>query len=193
MSGKCESISRKLEYPLSNSESGNERRPEDNITFRRKKKFEVDRSRRSSSGYVSFNDRDMDVQDSKRLNDREVLSRIHENDRLPTSSILKSQERQGDGYHRESRILMKGDPDKSYRVRMEVHEGDKRLDVESDRYRRNSSKGAHKSEVKKTSEEYIPVYSEPEYTRNRKQDDASCVDLCREPFPTLFSSEPTTV
>ena len=50
LSGKCESISRKLEYPLSNSESGNERRPEDNITFRRKNKFEVGHTRRSSSG-----------------------------------------------------------------------------------------------------------------------------------------------
>ena len=181
LGGKCESISRKLKYPLSNSESGSERRPEDNITFRRKKKFEVDRPRRSSSGYVSFNDRDMDVQDSKRLNDREVLSRIHEKDRLPTSSILKSRESQGDGYHRESRIRIKGDTDKSYRVRMEVHEGDKRLDDESDRYRRNSSNGAHKSDVKKTSEEYIPVYSEPEY-RNRKQGDASCVDYAGNHF-----------
>ena len=120
------------------------------------------------------------MQDSKKLNDREVLRRFHENDRLPTSSILKSRERQGDGYHRESRIRMKGDTDRSYHVRLEVHEGDKRLDDESDRYRRNSSK-AHKSEVKRTSEEYIPVYSEPEY-RNRKQVDASYVDYARNHF-----------
>ena len=159
MSGKCESISRKLEYPLSNSESGNERRPEDNITVRRKKKFDVDRPLTSSSGHVSFNDRDKEVQDSKRLNDREVLSRIHGNERLPTS-ILKSQERQGDGHHREPSRRRKGDIGKNYQARIEIQEDEQHLDDESDRYRRNRSKSVHKNEVKGTSGEYIPVYSE---------------------------------